>query len=91
MTTTDTPKFSIWLGDGWPGPYVVTFEKDKRKTGVCVVNGVSTMGEAIAIAAAEYPGHEHDVVSVCPANIAEASHHMDVLREHREKLKEPPK
>lgn len=88
--TSEKPKFTIWLGDDWPGPYLVTYEDDRRNVlNVIVVNGVRTVAEACLVAEAECPPPNDKVsVSIRPARVAEASHHMEALAEHRKEY--PP-
>lgn len=46
MTET-TPAFHVWLGDGWPGPYVVTYKSRLNKhTCTIVVHGATDMADA---------------------------------------------
>lgn len=56
METIDKPKFHIWLGDGWPGTYIVE-AKDSRGKIVrrVAVMGATTMGDALEKAGAAFP------------------------------------
>jgi hypothetical protein len=80
------PKFSLWMGDGWPGPYVLIYEESNHQPRKCVVvNGARDIVEAAAVAQAEF-GQQDDYKSLylMPAKVAEASHHLDTLKELRE-------
>lgn len=64
MTTDEPhlPQFSVWLGDGWPGPYVVEITKTRggRPT-VVVVHGAADMADAARRACDAIPGLEGGV------------------------------
>lgn len=80
----------MWLGDNWPGPYVVTYSDDRDRV-LCtiVVNGVRSPGEALCIAEAECPSTDKTKSwSIVNAAVAEASHHIGALAAYREKF--PP-
>ncbi len=84
---TDGPKFSIWLGDDWPGPYIVTHHfKKKVNPHITVVNGVRNVAEALCVAMEEYAMDENDIesVGITVGHVAEASHHLQALKTFRE-------
>ncbi len=79
MSEPEKPKFSIWLGDNWPGPYIVTYDLGKGKQRTVVVNGVASMEDACAVANAEFPSDEHASIAITIGHVAEASHHIEML------------
>ncbi len=47
-------KFNIWLGDNWPGPYLVQKESGLGSISI-VVHGATTIPEALERATAAFP------------------------------------
>lgn len=90
MTTTAEPKWSIWLGDGWPGPYIVIYNLKNGRRKIIVVNGVLSCPEAMAIAAEEIdiPDEEIESAEITVGHVAEATHHMAALQAFRDEHKE---
>ena len=62
MTATETqPKFTVSLGDGWPGLYLVyATDKTDKVMFACTVTGVDSISEALQKAAEAFPEYFRD-------------------------------
>lgn len=91
MSVTADPRFSVWLGDGWPGPYIVTYSLKRRPdTRIVAVTGVRTVAEAVCIADAAHhvPEDEIESVSITVGYAVDASSHLDALTTFRAESEE---
>lgn len=62
-------RFTIWLGDGWPGPYVVTVTSaHAARPHTIVVMGATDVSDAVKRAEAALPAAFKDVDSMSVTN-----------------------